>query len=77
MTEEPVRDESPRDEAELERLMAATLFLMTQHARCGCPRLACIVGRHLSLLAKHPAAGRLVRDMAGRLAPTWRPATLH
>jgi hypothetical protein len=56
---------------EADRLLAATIYLMSCHARNGCPRLACIVGRHLQLLASHPRIGVHVRETSRRLAAAW------
>jgi len=63
-------DEDSKREAD--RLLAAAIYLMTCHARNHCPRLACIIERHLALLAGHGDSGDLVRDMARRLSAAWR-----
>lgn len=55
-------------------LVAALLFLMTQYARTGCPRLALCVSRHLRCLALHPRASVVVRDTCASLHGAW---TLH
>ena len=60
-----------RDPAEADRLLAATIYLMSCHARNGCPRLACMVGRHLEAISHHPDAGALVRDTCRQLAAAW------
>jgi hypothetical protein len=63
----------PFDETEprAEILMAALLYLMTQYARTGCPRLAGYVSRHLQCLALHPDAGTGVRDTCAALHGAW------
>jgi hypothetical protein len=40
----------------LETLVASLVYLMTHHARTGCPRIAVCVSRHMQALALHPAA---------------------
>lgn len=65
--------ERDRTEREAERLVVATLYLMSGYARTRCPRLACMVARHLEVLARHPGAGGLLREMAARLAGPWNP----
>lgn len=57
--------------AEADRLLAAAIYLMSCHARNGCPRLACMVRRHFELIGRHPDAGVLVRDTCRRLAAAW------
>jgi hypothetical protein len=64
-------DESDDLTNEPDRVLAATIYLMSCHARNGCPRLACIVGRHLRLLASHPRVGAHVRETSRRLAAAW------
>jgi hypothetical protein len=56
---------------EADRLLSAAIYLMSCHARNGCPRLALMVGRHLELIARHPQAGDLVRETCQRLAAAW------
>ena len=57
---------------EIDRLLAATIYLMTCHAHTRCPRLACIVERHLALIARHAESGELVRATSRRLAAAWK-----
>ncbi len=59
-------------EDEADRLIAATMYLMSCHARSRCPRLACMVRRHLSLIGRHPAVTEGVRDMAHKMACAWK-----
>ena len=59
----------------LETLTAALLYLMTQHARTGCPRLAAQVSRHMQWLALHPQAQPVVRDVCASLHGTWARAS--
>ena len=68
-------DEERKREAD--RILAAAIYLMTCHARSHCPRIACIIERHLALLAGHGESGDLVRDMARRLSPAWRVIRDH
>jgi len=63
----PINDAEPRAEI----LVAALLYLMTQYARTGCPRLAVCVSRHLQCLALHPEAGAVVRDTCAALHGAW------
>ncbi len=62
---------------ETDRLLAATIYLMSCHARSGCPRLACMVSRHLELLGRNPNAGEFVRDTCRRLAAAWEAVRRH
>jgi len=64
------------DAGEADRLLAAALFLMSCHARNGCPRIACMVERHLQLLGRHPEVGEHVRHTCLQLAAAWA-ATVH
>lgn len=56
---------------EVDRLLAATIYLMTCHARNNCPRLAEMVKRHFELIARHPDSGEIVRDTCKRLSTSW------
>lgn len=69
-------DEDIRDR-EADRLLAATLYLMTCHARNGCPRLAEMVRRHFELISRHPESGELVRDTCKRLCAAWESPIVH
>lgn len=64
-------DESPEPRADI--LVAALLYLMTQYARTGCPRLAVCVSRHLQCLALHSEATGVLRDMCASLQGAWQP----
>ena len=64
-------DESSRAET----IVAALLYLMTQYARTGCPRLAVCISRHMQCLALHPQAPRVVRDTCAALYAAWTLAT--
>jgi hypothetical protein len=55
-------------------LIAAALYLMTHHARTGCPRLAVCIARHLQCLATHPEADPVIRDICAALHGAWAEA---
>jgi len=57
---------------EADRLLSATIYLMSCHARTACPRLASMVERHLELIAGHPESGELVRETCRKLAAAWQ-----
>lgn len=65
---------SETDESRAETITAALLFLMTQYARTGCPRLAVCVSRHMQCLALHPDAPTVVRDVCASLHGPWSRA---
>ena len=67
MTPEP-------EESRSETITAALLFLMTQYARTGCPKLAVCVSRHMQCLALHPDAPPIVRDVCASLHGPWADA---
>jgi hypothetical protein len=54
-----------------DRLVCATIYLMSCHARSHCPRLACMIGHHLELIARHPGAGERVAAMCRQLGNAW------
>ena len=54
-----------------ETLIAALLYLMTHHARSGCPRLATCIARHLQCLAVHPGADPMIRDICAGMHHAW------
>lgn len=56
---------------QVDRLLAATLFLMSGHATTPCPRIACMVARHLECIARHPGAGDRVATICRQLAARW------
>jgi len=56
-----------------ETITAALLYLMTHHARTGCPRLAVCVARHMQCLAVHPDAPPVVREICASLHGVWDP----
>lgn len=58
-------------DTEGDRLLAATIYLMSVHARRRCPRLAGMVGMHLRLLGRHAELGPHVRDSCQKLAAAW------
>ena len=64
-------------EDEADRLLAVTLYLMSCHARSGCPRLAGVVRHHLALLARHGGAGERVRDIAKKMGCAWSAIQAH
>ena len=61
-------------ESRVETITAALLYLMTQHARTGCPRLAMYVSRHMQCLALHPDAPPVLRDICASLHGCWSKA---
>ena len=61
-------------ESRAETLTAALLYLMTHHARTGCPRLAICISRHMQCLATHRDAPAVVRDICASLQGAWDPA---
>lgn len=71
----PDIDEEARNEAD--RQLAATIYLMSCHARTRCPRLALMVERHLALIARNPGAGEHVRETCRRLAAAWTCVREH
>ena len=60
-----------------DRLLAATIYLMTSHARTGCPRLACMVEHHLKLIARHPGSSERVAIICRQLAAAWIAIRRH
>ena len=58
-------------EGEADRLLAATIYLMSCHARNRCPRLACMIGMHLRRLGHHAELGEHVRDSCQKLCAAW------
>ena len=63
-------------EGRVETIVAALLYLMTHHARTGCPRLALYISRHMQCLAVHPDADRVVRDICASLHGAWADAAV-
>jgi hypothetical protein len=55
----------------LQTLVAALLYLMSRHARSGCPRLAACISEHLHRISLHPDAAPLVREVCAGLRGTW------
>jgi hypothetical protein len=62
---------------EADRLLAATIYLMSCHARSHCPRLACMIGHHLELIARHPGAGARIAVTCKQLANAWVAIRRH
>ena len=62
------------DEARVETVTAALIYLMTHYARTGCPRLALCVSRHMQCLASHPGAPGVLRDICASLHGAWSHA---
>lgn len=60
--------------ARAETVTAALLYLMSQYARTGCPRLALCVSRHMQCLAVHPDVAPVVRDICASLHGAWSKA---
>jgi len=56
---------------EADRLLCATIYLMSCHARSRCPRLACMIGHHLDLIARHPGSGERISLMCRQLRSAW------
>jgi len=72
--------QSPDEEAaghEADRILSAAIYLMSCHARNHCPRVACMVGRHLELLGRHPQVGERVRHTCRQLAAAWEAVRAH
>ena len=67
-----MQDESPPD-----TVAAALLYLMTQYALTGCPRLALYIARHMQYLALHPEASPVLRDICASLRGPWQEASEH
>jgi hypothetical protein len=57
--------------AELDRLFASTLYLMSCHAAAPCARIAGLIDRHLEAMARHVETGPLVRETCNRLSDHW------
>jgi hypothetical protein len=67
--------QTPDPEAtRVETLVASLVYLMTHHARTGCPRLAVCVSRHMQALALHPDAAPVLRDICAGLHGVWTRA---
>jgi hypothetical protein len=64
-------------EREFDRMLAATIYLMSCHARSRCPRLACMVQSHLRFLGRHPCTPEHVRHTAQKLAAAWEAIRRH
>jgi hypothetical protein len=75
MTHDELEHGPASDQAD--RLLAATLYLMSCHARNRCPRLACMIERHLEHIARHDGVGAHVGDTARRLAAAWEAVRRH
>jgi hypothetical protein len=61
-------------ESRPETVTAALLYLMTQYARTGCPRLALCISRHMQCLAVHPGTATVVRDICAATHGAWQQA---
>ncbi len=57
--------------AELDRLTASTLYLMSCHAGAPCARIAALIARHLEALGRHAEAGPIMRETCRRLGDHW------
>lgn len=64
-------------EEHADRLVAATIYLMSCHARTSCPRLACMIEHHLRLIGRHAGVTDRVRDIAQKLAASWTAIRRH
>jgi hypothetical protein len=66
------------DEASrVETIVAGLLYLMTQHARTGCPRLTVYIFRHMQCLACHSAAPAVLPETCALLRNAWNEAAPH
>lgn len=65
------------NEEHADRLVAATLYLMSCHARTSCPRLASMIEHHLRLIGRHLGVTDRVRDIAQKLAASWTAIRRH
>lgn len=64
----------PKSDSETSRaetITAALIYLMSQYAHTGCPRLALCVSRHMECLAAHPGVTPVVRDVCAGLCEVW------
>lgn len=61
-----------QSEDEADRLVAATLYLISFHARTGCPRVAYMVEQHLRAIGRHPGVSERVRDFAKKISSAWK-----
>lgn len=73
----PSDSECLEAKAEADRILAATIYLMSCHARNQCPRLACMIAAHLRALGRHAEAGLHVRHTCQRLAAAWEAIRQH
>ena len=64
-------------ESRVENITAALVYLMTHYARTGCPRLAVCVSRHMQILALHPDAAPVLREVCAGLHGAWTRASEH
>jgi hypothetical protein len=55
----------------VETIVAALIYVMTYHARTGCPELAGVVAQHMRRLAAHPDSQDVVRRLCDELHETW------
>lgn len=70
---EAIDDEPSR----VDTIVAALLYLMTQHARTGCPRLAVYISRHMQCLACHGGATAVLRETCASLRDARDGAAPH
>lgn len=68
-----MRRPNPED-ARVETITAALIYLMSHYAQTGCPRLAVCVARHMQCLALHPDAAPALRDVCAALHGPWSQA---
>jgi hypothetical protein len=56
-----------------ETLFAATMYLATNYARCGCPMLCRMIVRQLACIENHPSADvpQSLRETCGKLRGEW------
>lgn len=55
-----------------ETIVAATLFLMTRHAKVRCPLVGRVIARQLQFLAEHPAElAPQLRAVCAKLSAQW------
>ena len=57
-----------------ELVVAALLYLVSAHRARPCPALASCIARHFAMLAHHPDAHRMIREVASASVQTWTTA---
>ena len=57
-----------------ELVVAALLYLVSAHRPRPCPALASCLACHFAILADHPDAHRMIREVASASVQTWTTA---